>query len=216
MKVGTDAILLGSLVKAEHDRTILDVGTGCGVIALMLAQRFSQAHITGIDIDPNAIVDARQNFDDSSWKDRLTAQTITFQEYSQSSSFAFDHIVSNPPFFTGNQLSVFPSRTKSRHTVYLSHEDFMASSLALSHEKTRLTVVLPFQLAERFIQIAAVNDFKLISQVRIHPFREKPANRVVLGFSRKNALLHTESLYIYEPDGEYTDPFRELTRSFYL
>lgn len=216
MKLGTDALLLGCLVNVKRDQSVLDVGTGCGVIALMIAQRNPEVSITGIDIDSNAIREAKRNFNNSPWSDRLEAQNESYQAFSQNQTAIFDHIVSNPPFFSGNKLSIYPSRTKSRHTVYLSHEAFISSSVSVTHDRSRLTVILPMEKAENFIQIAALNGFNLCERISIQPFPGKPANRVVLSFSRGNYLLQTSSLCIYEAPGIYTDNFRRLTEDFYI
>jgi len=216
MKIGTDAILLGCSVNIDEDESILDVGTGCGIIALMLAQRTKGASITGLDIDRYAYREAELNFNNSPWKNRLKVIQTSFQDFSIDTYDKFDHIVSNPPFFEGDRKSIYPSRTKSRHTVYLSHDDFIRSAAKISHDRTKLTVILPIELTENFNHLAATEGFILKKQIRIHPKPKRPANRAILGFVRKQGLMTKDKLVIYDEAGNYTSDYVKLTSDFYL
>ena len=217
MKVGTDAILLGCLTEVQNSESnILDVGTGCGVIALMIAQRFSQVKIEAIDIDKFASEEANYNFGRSPWSDRVSVGNISFQDFSYEMQDPFDHIISNPPFFSGDKLSVFPSRTKSRHTVYLSHKDFVDAAFRLSHEESKLSVILPTMIEENFVQLASQRSFNLVRKISIRPKAKKSANRVVLSFSRRFDVLQTDSLIIYDSNGSYSKDYKRITSDFLI
>ena len=216
MKVGTDAVLLGAVADVGRDHTILDVGTGCGIIALMLAQRQPQAFITAIDLDRNSAQEAASNFRLSPWSDRLTALEISMQAYADNGEDTFDHIVSNPPFFTGDKKSVYPSRTKSRHTVYLSHEAFVQASRKLSHKFSRLSVILPLSVSSHFIQLAEIEGFNPDRIIRVRPRQDLPVNRSIISFTRQQAFTKTEEFTLYGMDGNYSEAYHALTKEFHL
>lgn len=216
MKVGTDAVLLGSWANVERDETLLDVGTGCGIIALMVAQRNEKATIHALDIDEYSIRDAAQNFRRSPWTDRMVAHHISFQDFADETDQTFDHIVSNPPFFAGNKESVYPSRTKSRHTVYLSHDVFMSVSAALAHEASKLSIILPHLIADYFQVLASGNGFHLVRKTRIRHTTAHPVSRVLMEFRKRQALLKVEDMVLNGSDGQHSEAFRELTEAFYL
>jgi tRNA1Val (adenine37-N6)-methyltransferase len=216
MKVGTDAVLLGSMVDLKHDVNALEVGTGCGIVALMLAQRFPEVQFTAIDIDRYASREAASNFQNSPWSDRLSVQKISFQDFAKENGNYYDHIISNPPFFEGDKLSIYPSRTKSRHSVYLSHQDFLESSTHLCHDKTKISLILPLDIAENFIQGAAYHSFHLLKSIKIFPKRSKAANRMIFTLSRQKGMLQRSELIIYDDFGHYSNAFQKLTDPFYL
>jgi tRNA1Val (adenine37-N6)-methyltransferase len=217
MKVGTDAILLGCLAEIDYrESKVLDVGTGCGIIPLMLAQRYEDLEITGVEIDRHASEEAAYNFSRSPWPDRLHAIHQNFQDFSIDRMDAFDHIISNPPFFTGDKLSVYPSRTKSRHTVYLSHEEFIASAYNISHERARLSVILPTLVENNFVRIALQEGYHLTKKLSVRPKPKKRANRVVLSFSKRPSVLKTGSITIYDDNGSYSADYRNITQDYLL
>ena len=216
MKVGTDAILLAATLKLSEGIDYLDVGTGCGLIALMIAQRSANSIIKGIDIDAPSIAEAKHNFTNSPWSERLTAECISFQDFVERNSMRFDHILSNPPFFTGNKLSIYPSRTKSRHTVYLQHEEFLELSLACCKPTSMISVILPSLLAENFINHAENLGFHLVAETRVRPKSIKAVNRLVLTFSQRKSPLVKKELVIYDDSNNYTLAYRNLCKEFLL
>ena len=215
MKVGTDAVLLGALTDLRGSKNILDVGTGCGIIALMTAQRQPKAQVIAIDLDSGSIREAAENFRRSPWPDRLQAIESSFQSYSENTSQRFDHIVSNPPFFTGDSRSIYPSRTKSRHTVYLSHEAFIQSAGRVAVDSARISVILPVSVSSHFIRLAEIEGFYLWKVHRIRPRPDLPVNRMVLQFSSRQGLLTETDFTLYDPSGNYSDAYVELTKEFH-
>ena len=217
MKVGTDAVLLGSWVAINGDcRQILDIGCGCGIIALMLAQR-SNTTITGIDIDKSSIDEATENAQNSIWKERLSFQQVSVQDFCiQQNKNQFDLIVSNPPFFEKSLKSPVEKRNLSRHTDTLSFEELLISVDYCLSQKGRFAVIIPAESAQKIENLALSHGLFCSQKMGIHAYPNQPANRVMLVFSRQEIQTQTEMLIIRDTDNSYTDGYRELTKEFYL
>ena len=150
MKVGTDGVLLGAWVSVgPSDRRILDIGSGTGLIALMMAQRVPGARITGVDVED--ISQARENADASPWGDRVAFERCPVQEFAAPETF--DLIVSNPPFFVDSLTCPDAGRTTARHAVRLPFGDLRDAVVRLLSDEGRFAVVLPADEAARFIGI---------------------------------------------------------------
>ncbi|MBQ3910329.1 MAG: methyltransferase, partial [Muribaculaceae bacterium] len=143
MKVGTDGVLLGAWCNVTGARRVLDVGTGCGLIALMVAQRNQGAAVTAIDIDDEAVGEARVNVARSPWSDRVEALCVDFNDFAAQEPF--DLIVSNPPFFTENVMAPDQSRNVARHSVSLTMEQLIGNSKPLLAHGGRLAFIAPTQ-----------------------------------------------------------------------
>lgn len=148
MKVGTDGVLLGAWADVEGDRRILDLGTGSGLIALMLAQRNAEAEIVALDIDRDATLQASANFSLSPWGERMSAVNSNITEYA--SKRKFTHIVTNPPYFVDSLHSPNAARTAARHTSSLPFSDIVAAAERLLERGGRLSVILPSDVAALF------------------------------------------------------------------
>ncbi len=215
MKVGTDGILLGAWVNTAHCKQILDVGTGTGLIALMLAQR-TWANITGIEMEEKAALEARQNIADSPWENRINVQHISLQKFTKSAANTFDLIISNPPFFSNALKAEHENRTLARHNDSLPLSDLVSCSFRLLNPDGRLAVILPPEQAKELEVVACEKEFTLIRETEIRPNSRKKVNRILLEFSKKEAALEKDCLTIYGENGEYTKPFKSLTKIFYL
>lgn len=216
MKLSTDAVLLGIFAAVNQSRSILDVGTGSGIIALILAQR-SDAEITGIDIDKGSLVDACANFDNSRWSDRLSVVETSIQEYSVTCSRHFDHIVTNPPYFVNSLASPYQSRNISKHTHQLSYEDLLLASKKMLVPTGLFSLILPVQESEIFQKIAHGSGLFLHRKMMVYPKESRTANRVLMEFQfTETSVLKTESLVIRNEDNSYTEAYKEFTRAFYL
>ena len=152
MKVGTDGVLIGAWADVEGDSRILDLGTGSGLIALMLAQRNSEAEILALDIDEQAAAQAHHNFELSPWAERLRVVHSNIVDYSPERKF--DHIVSNPPYFVDSLHSPDAARTTARHTSSLDFEQIISSAERLLEPEGRLSVILPTDVASLFRRVA--------------------------------------------------------------
>jgi tRNA1Val (adenine37-N6)-methyltransferase len=220
MRIGTDAVILGAWVNVTAEKNILEIGTGCGVVSLMLAQR-SNAGITAIDIHSDSVEQALGNFRDSSWSDRLSALHISFQEFSNSSDVAFDLIVANPPFFKNSLKSPASLRNISRHDDQLTITDLFQGVSKISHanglNKTRFCIIIPFLHCEDSTSKAKEYGFYLERELIVYPKQGKPPHRVVLEFCNGiPAKVEQMELMIRQEDGSYSERYRELTKEFYI
>lgn len=215
MKVGTDGVLLGAWVDIEaEDRRLLDIGTGTGVIALMLAQRAPEAMIWGVDIE--SVEEARRNGELSPWGERLYFEQTPVQAFEAE---PFDLILSNPPFFVESLRCPDHGRTMARHAVALPFEALRDAVVRLLKPEGRFALVLPTDEAARFEQIAQ-GVLRPIRRTRVRTTPRHLAKRCLLEF------VHESSERVAEPDRElmigtgehetYTEEYRALTRDFYL
>lgn len=224
MKVGTDGVLLGAWVRLEGTETqILDIGTGTGVIALMLAQRTScddlsqSCRVVGIDI--SSVEEARQNAMHSPWKERVEMVQCPIQDYSP--NYGFDLIVSNPPYFEDALTCPDLGRTTARHTLSLSFRELSSAVARLLNPQGRFGVVLPKDAEERFLHEAGC-DLKLVRCTEVKTTPRRPVKRVLMEFVRQN---HVSKIQTVERDvltigtgqhEEFTEDYRTLTHDFYL
>ena len=184
MKIGTDGILLGAWAPAEQPELILDIGTGTGLIALMMAQRFPNAIVDAVEVEPNAAEQAARNFSSSPWPDRLNLHHQTIQSFASSGlrNKAYSLIVSNPPWFADSLKSNEIRRNLARHTDSLSHDELLNSVRLLLHSSGRFAVVLPSGDSTSFIHSAHQRNLFCRRQCHV---RSKPSlspHRVLLEF----------------------------------
>ena len=216
LKVGTDALLLGVLAELTGaEKLILDVGAGCGIIALMLAQR-SSADIDAIDIDEPSVMEAGANFCRSPWPSRLQSVCASYQDYAESCALRYDLIVSNPPFF---QNCLLPKEEKfgiAKHNQQLSFDEFLCCSVALLSDEGTLALILPVAESEIFIGKAEKSGLYLSSLIEIIPIETKPVNRKVLHFSRKTGVGQVfKKITLREKNGKFSEEYKALTRDFH-
>ena len=215
MKVGTDAILLGSWADVANTNTILDIGTGCGIIALMLAQR-SQAKIDAIDIDRASIEEASFNFENSPWGDRLQAYHLSLQSYHENSTSKYDLIVSNPPFFQNSLLPTKEKQQIAKHNFSLSYTELVALSAKMLNPKGRFAIILPHENAGQFLNLAESLKLYLQEQLEIFPTRDKSAKRVILVFGLTEIKKKNFSdLILRNKNGAFTKGYMKLTSDFH-
>lgn len=215
MKVGTDAVLLGSYLPLNNSESILEIGCGSGVISLIAAQN-SKANILGIDIHKDSVIQAQTNFDASPWADRINAQHISLQELAETSAKKYDCIFSNPPFFENGMKSPDTKRNMARHNDSLSSLELIFSVKKLLSPIGILSLVLPKTEGEDFIRLAVKHGFFLKKKVQIFPKASKNYNRVIFDLSLEPVPTTCEKLIIREENNEYTNHYRELTKDFYL
>lgn len=215
MKIGTDGVLLGAWADIEGDSRILDVGTGTGLIALMLAQRNASAEIVGVDISHEAIEEARDNFLNSPWAKRLSlteGDVCSFE-----SNEKFDHIVSNPPYFVDSLHSPDSLRTMARHTSSLKFEDLVTSAVRLLRPGGRLSVILPTECTMQF-RFAAFGRLWLCRQLNVVTKAGDSPRRTLMEFclSDKPLMPSVATLTMRHRDSSYTEEYRQLTEDFYI
>lgn len=215
MKVGTDGVLLGSWTQVNDARTALDVGCGTGLIALMLAQRNGNLNIIGIDIDDEAVEQARENVWESPWSARIRIEKHDFNEVFPSED-QFDLIVSNPPFYTEDTTCPDGSRQKARHATSLPIETMMKQASRLLTQEGRLTLIVPYSAATDVIGEAVMNNLYLSRRTDVKTTPTKTAKRTMLEFSRKTQPTVYDTLTLKDKEGNMSDEYRALTEDFYL
>lgn len=214
-RIGTDACFLGAYAHAPTaPRRILDVGTGTGVIALMLAQRFPKAVLTGIDLTKAAIACARQNFRQSPWSDRLRAEKTGVQTYCPTERF--DWVVSNPPFFSNAFPAPEAQRHLARHNDRLSVADFLGNTVRLLRQNGRCWLILPTDRLAVWKEQARRYGLYLQSCVYLSDRPEKPSKRVVLCLSFTSATPEVSHWTLKKETGKYTEATTRLWQDFYL
>jgi len=218
MKVGTDAVLLGAWVIPNGSKRILDIGTGTGVIALMLAQK-STASIVAIEIDKDSTEQASFNVSESEFKNQVEVKHLSFQELTRTTESKFDLIVTNPPYFIDclkNQED--SSRKTARHADFLPFEDLIGGVKKLLDEKGKFCLILPKNEAAIFRTMAELKGLYLSKLLRIRTRLEKESEkRHLMQFEFKESEF-SESTLVIEKDGRhnYTEEYKDLTRDYYL
>lgn len=217
--VGTDAVLLGAWVDVSGARRILDIGTGTGVIALMLAQR-REAHpdtfIEAVEIHTGSALCAAQNFAVSPWAARLRVREMPVQEFAQNAEHPFDLIVSNPPFFSETTRAPDETRRLGRHTGTLPPGEMLAAVRRLLAPVGRFAVVLPVQEGLRLCELSVPNGLYWTRITEVRSRRDKPVERLLIEFEKNPYDFKRGSLLIYEDGLRYSDEYQELTEGFYL
>ena len=216
MKVGTDAVLLGAWTSAQDAKTILDIGTGTGIIALMLAQK-SNAVIDAIEIDKCAYEEAEHNVRNSPFADLINVMNISLQEFVYKSHRKYDLIVSNPPFFVEASKSFEKARNIARHTDHtLTYHELINSANSLLLENGRLCLILPFKEGNDFIENAVKKHFYCNKLTRVITRKGKQEKRLLLEFSKTRKPIVENDLLILNEDMSYSRDYIDLTRDYYL
>ena len=213
MKVGTDGVLLGAWADCDGAKRILDIGTGTGVIALMLAQRNTDAEIHAVEIDETAAHRARSNFDMSLWTERLNVECCAIQEFAPSEKF--DLIISNPPYFIDSLQCPDAKRTTARHAQDLTFDELDKAVCRLLADDGKFALILP---TTEFSKYLAITKLNLVRQCDVYPKIGASVKRVMAEFSKceKNDVEHENITIEQGVRGEYTDEYRALTKDFYL
>jgi len=213
MKVGTDGVLLGAWTECRNATSILDIGTGSGLIALMLAQR-SDAKTDAIDIDENACKQAERNFNLSPFSSRLKVFHTSIQKYQGNSSY--DLIVSNPPFFSMSLKSPDSQRNKARHNDSLSLEELFANTKRLLTSTGRFCLIIPVDQDESATRIAILNHLFLKKKTLVLPTPESKPKRILLEYSQQDGFYSENQLVIETSRHQYSEDFIQLVKEYYL
>jgi tRNA1Val (adenine37-N6)-methyltransferase len=214
MKISTDAVMLGALAKTSSPKEILDIGTGTGVIALMLAQRYAGAKIQAVEIDPQAATQASENFRANVFSDRMKLWEGRFQDFQTPQQY--DLIVSNPPYFPDHLKSSDAQRKLALHTDELSFDDLLGKVEVLLTEAGKFWLILPPRQMQDFQEKA--KKFGLFLEAKF-TLQDKPGMRIqreICAFSRTEAEFETTAIFIKNEDGSPHESYARLVSGFLL
>jgi tRNA1Val (adenine37-N6)-methyltransferase len=215
MKVGTDGVLLGAWADISGASTILDIGTGTGVIAIMLAQRSqSNVMVDAVELDEFAFEQAMQNVKRSPWPEKVKVYHTAIQNFH--SNKKYDLIISNPPYFQNSQKPPDPKRSITRHTDTLSFLELITAATRLLSTQGKFNVILPFQEGLRFIDVASKHNLYCTRQWSFRSRKEKPIERWLLEFCDTFQQKNENEIVLYEKGEDWSDEYRRLTGDFYL
>lgn len=217
MKVGTDGVLLGSWVDVGSCSSVLDIGTGTGMIALMLAQK-TQAYITALEIDQASFEQATENVQESSYKSQIKVINKAFQVYWKESNEKFDLIVSNPPYFVDSLKSNDTTRSIARHADVLPFNELVEGVHGLLSEGGKFCVILPKKEAEYFCKLAEQKNLYLSKLLRVRNSPDKEEDkRHIMQFEFGKHHFTESSLYIRTGAPlEYSPEYKQLTKDYYM
>lgn len=215
MKVGTDGVLLGCLANCATPQYVLDIGTGCGVIALIMAQRSPYATIDAIDIDEGSIADATENFGNSPWRDHLSPHLSTLQQWDKDAHY--DLIVSNPPYFVNSLKCPSEKRNKAHHNDTLPFDDLVFHASRLLTAEGDFWCILPPTEADEVTRLAKLNGLYCSERYHIHNKPESAIRRTVLHFTKAAvSFCQDHHCNIRTNDNNYSDWYYQTTKDFYL
>ena len=218
MKIGTDGVLLGAWTPIDNNPfSILDVGTGTGIIALMLAQRSAAEQIDALEIDEDAYEQATDNFENSPWNDRLFCFHAGLDEFVEEPEDEYDIIVSNPPFYSEDFKSNNEQRDLARFQDAMPFEQLIEAAALLLSEKGVFSVIIPFKEESTFLALAHKQELYPLKMTRVKGTPTSETKRSLLAFSRNcNADSTVEELIIETERHCYTPEYITLTKDFYL
>ena len=215
MKVGTDGTLLGAWASAPDGACrILDIGTGTGLIALMMAQRFPEASVIGIDIDSEAVLQASENANSSPFSSRVSFQQMDVNEFE---SAPFDAIVSNPPYFMSSLECPDMKRTMARHTSSLSYSELMKAAYRLLNDTGRFSLIIPSEFSKQIVSEAFLNGFNMSRKYDIKTTPKKLPKRCLLEFIKCPVnQLDIKNYSILDENAERSEWYHNLVKYFYI
>ena len=214
MKISTDAILLGALAEGEKARKILDIGTGTGVIALMLAQRFENAELVAVELDEEAAAEAKSNFDNSRFQSRIELWQGQIQDFQSEENF--NMIVSNPPFFPDHLKSSNAKRNQALHTDKLSFKELTGAVTKLMNSDGSFWVILPPRQLEELKSVCSEAGLLPFREIAIRDNPSKVVHRKVCGFGRSQQSIQVVEESLKDEEGNYTEFYKGLLSGFLL
>jgi len=216
MKINTDGILLGALAEADAPKSILDIGTGTGVIALMLAQRYADAMIDAVEIDKSAAETAERNFKNSIFHERLNIHPVDIFEFDGNVERKYDLIISNPPFYTNSLESPAKRKTLAKHTEASFFEMLLKSIAWFLASKGCCWLILSMDAATELKPLIKQNGMCLSGTINIHSYPHAAPHRVILCFGFNEISQQTSNLTIYNTVGVYSEEYQKLLKPYFI
>lgn len=213
-KVGFDGVLLGAWANFTDAKTILDIGSGSGLIALMAAQKNNASFITAIEIDDESFVQLEENFKTSAWKKQLTGIKTDFLTFDKSQKF--DRIVSNPPYFIDALATPDKKRTNARHNTLAELEQFLEKSIAHLNPTGTISIIIPGNHESQILSILNRNNCYLARLCYVYTKNKVLAERILIEATLGKCDVEENKLYVYDKDGNYSPEYIKLTNEFYI
>lgn len=218
MPVSTDGVMLGAWAEIEAATSILDIGTGTGLLALMCAQRNPTASISAVDIDNNAIQAATQNVELSPWNNRITVTQLDVLAHDFAQTF--QRIICNPPYFNSGHAANNPSRAAARHSHLLPHQDLVTRCFTLLDDDGKASFILPTEEAEQMMAYAVSIGGFIQRKLEVKATNNKSVSRVLFELVKKPCQTELQQMTIQTPNLDnklsYSSEFKWLTQAFYL
>ena len=217
MKVGVDGVLLGAWADVSGAKRILDIGTGTGLIALMMAQRNPDALIDALEIEPEAYNEALLNVQQSPWQEWIQIELCSFQVFAEKSDLKYDLIVSNPPYFTNGHKAPLENRATARHSDSLSLSALISGAIGSLNKTGKIALVLPIESLPELMKLVVLNNLFISRICHVKPNPQKPVFRILVELTKSECIFQEETLMIeFEKHHDYTPEYKELTKDFYL
>ena len=215
MKVGTDSVLLGVWTRLQGVCDALDIGTGSGILSLLLAAR-SQCKVDAVELDQPSYEEAKANFEASPFSDQLRAHHVDFNTFAGQAGQQYDLIISNPPFFINDRKPENQHKRIARHAETLTYEQLIEGSIGLLNPSGMLSVVLPYREGLWFMSIANEKGLFVQRQLLIFPKPCVPPNRINLQLGLEEKPLEKQKFIIRNESGDFTEQYRSFLKDFYL
>ena len=215
MKVGTDSIILGSAIKIKSEyKRILDVGTGTGLLSLMIAQKSSNPDITAVEIDSNSYHQAKININMCRWRNRINLIHADAKQLEIESKY--DLIICNPPYYTNSKQSVILSKNTARHQVELSFRDLLNIWDKIGNDDSDLACIIPIIESEKLYKMVKNYGYYLVYYLVVRSNPNSNPKRAVMQFSKQKMEKIKSELCIHNNEGGYSNDYIKMTRDFYL
>jgi tRNA1Val (adenine37-N6)-methyltransferase len=215
MKVGTDGVLIGTWADTKNARTILDAGSGSGLITLIAAQR-SQAEIDAVEIDHDAFMQSVDNVNASPWKDRISVIHVSFTDYCANTDKKYDLIISNPPYFKASLLPPDGKRQSARHDINLPLSDLISGCQHLLNNHGKAALILPITAEKELLELLDQNELYPQRLTRVKPTPTSDSKRLLIEFGKDKTDFTENELIIETSRHQYSEEFKALTQDFYL
>ena len=216
MKVCTDACLFGAIISPSPEvQNILDIGTGTGLLSLMLAQKF-KGSIEGVEINEDAFRQCESNFNNSPWSDQLSVHHLSIQNFAVSTTKKYDLIISNPPFYNNSLRSNNIARNTAMHTSELSFEDLLKAVVTLLSNKGEFIVMLPVYESQIIEELANKNGLFLFKELEVLNRPDAKIFRKILWLKRQKCPIQKSRIFIKGTDDHYSEEFASLLHEYYL